>query len=148
LVQYKVPWFDSAVIQRESVDLIFSQAVLEHVDDLKNTYASMNAWLKPGGYLSHQIDFKSHETAPAWNGHWAYSDRMWKMIRGRRPYLINREPFSSHAALLAESGFKIVAMKKIHTESAIPKNRLAPKFRDMPDEDLTTSGAFFQAVKA
>lgn len=33
------------------------------------------------------------------------------MIRGRRPYLINREPYSTHTTLLAETSFKLVAVK-------------------------------------
>ena len=95
-VHYISPWFDSKVIQKESMDLIFSQAVLEHVDDLDLAYDSMYAWLKPGGYMSHVIDFKSHEIAEKWNGHWSYSDLTWKLIRGKKPYLLNREPLSTH----------------------------------------------------
>jgi hypothetical protein len=31
--------------------------------------------------------------------------------------------------------------------SGIPRGQLASRFRDMSDDDLTTSGAFVQAVK-
>ena len=37
-INYMVPWSDSNVIEKESVDLIISQAVLEHVVDLEETY--------------------------------------------------------------------------------------------------------------
>jgi hypothetical protein len=43
-----------------SLDLVFSQAVLEHVDDPEETYKTMVAWLKPSGYASHVIDFSAH----------------------------------------------------------------------------------------
>jgi len=147
LVRYKVPWHDAGVLERESVDMIYSQAVLEHVDDLRHAYRSMWLWLKPTGYVSHQIDFKSHGTADEWNGHWAHSDFLWKMIRGRRPYLLNREPHSSHLALLKEEGFRILCDKTIKSESTFTVDELAPRFRSFTEDDLTTSGAFIQAVK-
>jgi hypothetical protein len=36
-IQYQAPWDDPAVIRENCVDMIFSQAVLEHVDDLDTT---------------------------------------------------------------------------------------------------------------
>ena len=70
---YKVPWHDVEVIESSSIDMIFSQAVLEHVDDLGHCYDGMYQWLKPGGLMSHTIDFRCHNTARDWNGHWTYS---------------------------------------------------------------------------
>lgn len=147
LVQYKVPWYDAAVIEDESIDVLYSQAVLEHVDDLRGTYRAMRAWLKPSGYISHQIDFKCHGYAEDWNGHWAYSDFVWKVIRGRRPYLINREPHSTHVAMLAEEGFRIVCDDRFVTDSRVTISDLAPRFQSMSSEDLVTSAAFIQGVK-
>jgi SAM-dependent methyltransferase len=147
-IQYKVPWYEAGCLQKESVDMIFSQAVLEHVDDLQNTYRAMHLWLQPLGYLSHQVDFRCHGTAQAWNGHWAYSDLMWKLIRGRRPYLLNRAPLSTHKMTLEGAGFAVVCEKKVRSESRLAINQLAPRFRSMSDDDLVTSGAFIQAAKA
>jgi len=147
LIQYKVPWNSSSILEKESVDMIYSQAVLEHVDDLRGTYKAMYSWLKSTGYISHQIDFKCHGTADEWNGHWAHSDFMWKLIRGKQPYLLNREPHSTHIATLTEEGFKVVCDKKINSESRFTINELAPRFQSMSDDDLITSGAFIQAVK-
>lgn len=45
---------------REQVDMVFSRAVLEHVDDLHATFHDMVAALKPGGLAIHQIDLRSH----------------------------------------------------------------------------------------
>ena len=145
MIQYRVPWHDVGVIEPHSLDMIFSQAVLEHVDDLENAYRAMRMWLKPEGYISHQIDFKSHDTADQWNGHWAYSDRTWKLIRAKRPYLLNREPHSAHIAILEKEGFEVVCDQVVKTESQLARSRLAPRFRSMSDEDLTISGAFIQA---
>ncbi|MFZ5829542.1 MAG: methyltransferase domain-containing protein [Planctomycetota bacterium] len=147
LIEYKVPWYQSEVLKPESVDMIYSQAVLEHVDDLKGTYGAMFAWLKPSGYVSHTIDFKSHGTAGEWNGHWAHSKVMWSLIRGRRPYLLNRQPHSQHIALMEGAGFKIVCENRTTLESKLARNQLAPEFRSMTEDDLVTSGSFVQAVK-
>ena len=147
LIKYIVPWNDVNILMGESVDMIFSQAVLEHVDDLRSVYRSMHLWLVPTGYISHQIDFKCHGTADEWNGHWKYSDFMWKLIKGKRPYLLNREPHSAHISILNEEGYKIVCDKKIKSESTLNRNRLASRFKFILDDDLTCSGAFIQARK-
>jgi len=144
---YFVPWCDSKVIQEESVDLIYSQAVLEHVDDLERTYEALARWLKPNGIFSCQIDFRCHETASEWNGHWTYSDFVWKLIRGKRPYLLNRKPHSTHIELLRKYGFEIICDIQFKIPSRIQKRHLASRFQNLSDEDLTTSGAFIQAIK-
>jgi len=146
-VRYIVPWFDAGNLRRESVDLVFSQAVLEHVDDLPGAYGALYAWLKPGGFMSHQIDFKSHGMADGWNGHWEYSDFAWKLVRGARPYLINREPHSTHVRLMKEAGFEVVCDRRVQTPSSISRSRLAPRFQNLSDDDLAISGAFIQAIK-
>jgi len=146
-IQYKTPWYSEDNLENESVDMIYSQAVLEHVDDLKNTYKAMDQWLKATGYLSHQIDFKCHETSSEWNGHWMHTDLMWRLIKGKRPYLLNREPHSTHLRILKEQGYRVVCDRKIRTESNITRDDLAPRWRSISDDDMTTSGAFIQAVK-
>ena len=95
------------IVAEASLDLIFSQAVLEHVDGLEETYRAMFAWLKPGGYASHVIDFTAHGRSPFWNGHWAYSDWEWELVRGKREFLLNREPLSTHLALVRNVGFEL-----------------------------------------
>jgi hypothetical protein len=147
VVQYKVPWYDSTIVEEDSLDMIFSQAVLEHVDEIKLTYGKMHTWLKPNGVMSHAIDFKSHDSADEWNGHWAYGDSVWKIVRGKRPYLINRLPHSHHIDLIHKNGFKIVCDITTQIPSNIAIDNVAPRFREMKDEDLITGSAFIQAVK-
>lgn len=137
-IHYIVPWYDEKVIRAQSVDMIFSQAVLEHVDNLTQTYKALHRWLKADGFMSHQIDFGCHGLAKKWNGHWAYSDLAWKMIRGRRSYLLNRYPYSVHKRLLEQCGFNIVAEVKTFDDSGLARGRLSSRFRAISDEDLTT----------
>jgi hypothetical protein len=146
MIDYRTRWFDETAVERDSVDLLFSQAVLEHVDDLPGSYRAMRLWIKPEGVLSHQIDFRCHNTARVWNGHWKYSDAVWRLIRGRRSYLLNREPYSTHLRLLAEHGFAIVGGQTAKSESHIERSELAPRFHALTDQDLITSSALIQAV--
>jgi hypothetical protein len=87
-----------------TLDLIFSQAVLEHVDDLPSVYEMCRNWLRPGGLMSHTIDFKCHGSSNQWNGHWTYPSWLWRILLGRRKYFINRQPLSRHLELLEKYG--------------------------------------------
>jgi len=106
----------------------------------------MRLWIKPNGLISHQIDFRCHNTARTWNGHWRYSNFVWTLIRGRRSYLLNREPYSTHLRLLAENGFDFVGGQTARLDSSFASPQLAPRFRHMTEQDLTTSSALIQAV--
>jgi SAM-dependent methyltransferase len=147
VIHYQVPWYDFNFKEEETIDMIFSQAVLEHVDELHFTYEKMHAWLKPGGFMSHSIDFKSHGSASDWNGQWTYSDFVWELIKGKRPYLINRVPHSQHIKLIKETGFKLICDIKNLRPSKIKTKNLARRFRNMSQEDLITSGVFIEASK-
>jgi SAM-dependent methyltransferase len=147
LIHYRVPWHDAGVLEEESVDMVYSQAVLEHVDDLEGAYAAMYSWLRPGGYMSHQIDFRCHGTARGWNGHWLYPAPVWRLMRGRRAYLLNRAPHSAHLALMAANGFEVVCDNTLSNTSGYKSHELARPFRHLSEDDLTTSGAFIQVVK-
>lgn len=146
-IHYFAPWYDNTVVKEASVDLIIGQAVLEHVRDLEHTYRSLSRWLKPGGVVSFLIDFTSHGMMKEWNGHWRYPDYAWRIIRGRRAYLINRAPHSAHLRLLRDNSFDVACDRVTAMSSGIGRGDLAPRFRDMSDDDLSTASAFIQAVK-
>lgn len=152
-IRYFVPWYNKDTVLPGTVDLIYSQAVLEYVDDLPEVYGALFRWLKPGGWMSHQIDFKSHGITEPWNGHWAFSEAQWRVLKGNRPYFLNREPCSTHIDQHTKSGFKIACVQKLMNASEsdrpleIPKHFLTGRFRTMPDEELAVSGALIQAYR-
>jgi SAM-dependent methyltransferase len=145
--EYKAPWSDPRVVNEESVDLILSHSVLEHVVDLAATYKSLYQWLKPGGWMSHQIDFKSHGLTRRWNGFRACSETMWKVAMGRRPYMINRHPASVHLQLMQEAGFRVVHEQKFMRDDGIRRDQLAPRWADISDVDFNCSGLYVIATK-
>ena len=145
LISYEPEWTTQASLAEEP-EVIFSQAVLEHVDDLPAAYAAMHRWLKHGGCISHEIDFTSHHFARAWNGHWSFSDREWNLIRGRRRWAINREPLSTHLELLTNAGFTIVDVQR-GPGPPLDRRKLDKRFSHLTDTDLTTASAYVLARK-
>ncbi|WP_407429755.1 methyltransferase domain-containing protein [Arcticibacter sp.] len=147
LVRFFVPWDDYQVINPESVDFVYSQAVLEHVEDLDGTYIAFSKWLKKGGIMSHSIDFKCHRTTTSWNGHRTYREWEWKIVKGGRMFLINRLPYSVHRDLQGKHGFEVLKEIPVVMENRIPRHKFAQKFRNLSEEDMTTSGAYMLSVK-
>lgn len=147
MIDYVVPWGDASQIDKGSIDLVFSQAVMEHADDLPFTYHAIAEWIKPGGFMSHQIDFRCHGTSDTWNGHWAYSERTWKMMVGNRKYLLNREPHSKHLELLEANHFHIVCDEVMTCPSELSRDELSDRCRSFSDADLITSAAFIQSKR-
>ena len=145
-IAYHCPWTSSASIEPESVDWIYSHSVMEHVDDIEEAYVSMHRWLKPGGFLSHQIDLRSHELFPEWNGHWGVPRWQWRVIRGRRVYLINRLPYSAHSRLVHE--LFDVRLELLREETGgIPDDRFRAPFDRLDRRERHTAGYFVVAVK-
>ena len=146
-VRYIAPWQSWKRTVERPVDFIISQAVMEHVDELEDAYAAMNAWLSPGGIMSHQIDYKSHAMSKRWNGHLSYSDRTWRLMRGRLPYLLNRSTYSIHMSILKQFGLRQSCEKLVIRTDGIDRHELAPAFCNLPEADLKISDAFIQFVK-
>ena len=139
-VRYRAPWIGASCIPSGSLDLVFSQSVLQYADDLEETYGAMAQWLKPGGHASHTIDLSGHYLSPYWNGHRAYSDYEWSLARGRREFFLNREPLSTHLACAKKAGFEMLLVKKEYNTPGLGRDDLARRFRTLDDEDLRTRG--------
>ena len=144
-ISYLVPWCSAHTIEDGSVDMVISQAVLEHVEDLEAMYRTIYKWMRHQGVASHQIDYRSHGTSSQWNGHYAYSDFVWKIMKGRRPYLINREPHSTHMGLARKYGYKVLTENVRRETSSL--RRTARRFGHLTEDDLTISGATIQIAK-
>lgn len=146
-INYIVPWNNLDKPFENAADMILSQAVLEHVSDLSDTYETMDRLLKRGGYMSHCIDFRSHNLSTKWNGHWSYPDVVWRMIVGKRPFLLNREPMSTHRRLLILNNLSIVHGEQIHSTLEPSLKLRAKRFQNLSNDDLTTMVWFVQAQK-
>ena len=146
-VCYFVPWTAADVIEPETVDLVYSQAALEHVTDLDLTYDALRGWLRPDAWMSHQVDFRCHGLARSWNGHWTYPEPVWRVIQGRKPYLLNRAAHSTHVGMLRARHFEIVGDLPTLITDGVARERLARRFRHYSDDDLRIGGALLLARK-
>jgi hypothetical protein len=138
--RYRAPWHAEQVVEPGSVDLVMSQAVLEHVEDLAGIYRASFQWLRAGGHASHQIDFRSHGLFSAWDGHWTCKPWLWRMFRGRREYLINRLPLGVHLECARQAGFEVV--KVIRQEMEPSQGRVADDVEAMSAQDRRTAAAY------
>jgi SAM-dependent methyltransferase len=145
-IDYVVPWSEMSFAHRESVDFAFSQAVLEHVEDTTAAYKAIYHCLRPGGFMSNTIDYESHGLTHDWFGHWTIGDVSWRLVRGARPYLINRLPHSAHVRAIEGAGFRMI-QEEARQGTPPRRAQLADRFSELSDADLETCGAYVQAVK-
>jgi hypothetical protein len=149
-VQYRCPWNERSV-DPGSADLVISQVALQDMDhtqsrdDLRANIHAMARWLRPGGVMSHQVDFSCPGGEP-WNHHWAYGDLSWAIVRGRRPYYVNRVPLSGYAALFEEAGCRVVGVERVE-RPGLPPARMASRFRTLPESDHSAAAALIVATR-
>lgn len=146
-INHIAPWSNSAVIKKNSIDLIISHSVMEHVYDIEMSYKAMADWIKPGGFMSHQIDMSAHGVTSKWNGYRQYPDFIWKMIVGKKPYLINREPCSKHLSLIKTNGFSELCCMKKYDDEGIERSLLSSRWKNISDDDLRCRGLFIQVKR-
>lgn len=137
--EYRVPWDQGSVKAEADQDLVYSQAVLEHVEDINATHSALARRLRPGGIASHAVDFRSHCITPGWDGHLQYSPGLWRIVKGRRPYLLNRRSPTEHLTAMERTGFRILREDRITQEPTLSDRKLAGTFRSWSREDRRTA---------
>lgn len=151
LLRYLCPW-PTASLESGSIDLIVTQAVLQDMDHwhgadaLSTAFEAMSRWLKPGGAMSHQVNLAFPDTEH-WNQHWSYGELAWTIIRGKRPYYVNRVPASEYLRLCEQYGFEVAAVHPVMTDEGVPRVKLPRRFRNLPSSDYTTRAVHFVAVR-
>lgn len=149
-IQYRTPW-TTASVKPGWADLVISHGALQDMDhtskkdDLRANLESMVNWLKPGGVMSHHIELSCPGGA-AWNHHWTYSDTAWAIVRGRRPYYKNRVPLSEYLSLLEALNCKVMGVERVERDG-LGRHQVAPRFRDLPEQDFHCAAALVVVVK-
>jgi hypothetical protein len=140
-VEYAVPW-TAKDTRRTKVQLALSHSVLEHVSDVEGTYRALSTWVDDDGWMSHQIDYTSHAVTTSWNGHWTVPDPTWRVVVGRRQFLINRQPHSTHVSMHQRHGFEIKCNLSLRRDDGVARERLARRWRQLSDADLHCAGGY------
>ena len=144
-------------LEPESFDLIVSVAVLEHVYDPDAALRAMDRLLRPDGRMLHQIDFRDHTMFTAAGSHpltfLTISPRIWRLMT-RHTGRPNRRLVGWWRDRLAALGYDVrVTVTDVLPELergegiAAIRPRLSREFRDLPDRELSTAGAFVAAGK-
>ncbi|HYT40133.1 MAG TPA: class I SAM-dependent methyltransferase [Acidimicrobiia bacterium] len=89
----------------DSIDLVFSAATLDYVEDLGRVLRAAHRVLKPGGHLVFTLE---HPAALAGDGPRGYGDPgPLKVERFGEPFLVYPRTMSEMVATLAKAGFQI-----------------------------------------
>jgi hypothetical protein len=95
-----------------NLDLVFSRAVMEHVNDPNQIYKRLAHNLKPGAFTFHDIEFHSHDITSNINGHLDITKGVWKIIFGERAYFLNRWTLQEHISALENLNYQIIQTRK------------------------------------
>lgn len=129
-------------IESETIDLIFSQAVLEHIDRLSFQDAMRECYrvLKPNGQASHQIDLRDHLGGGLNN--LRFSHRIWESRLFRKSgFYTNRLRRAEMLDCFTACGFSIVGQETRRWDTLpIGRSKLAAPFQRFDDAELTISG--------
>lgn len=124
------------------VDLVFSQAVLEHVrkHEFAETQQECRRILRSGGICSHRIDLRDHLGGALNN--LRFSERVWESnFFVRSGFYTNRISFSTMLDAFRAAGFSVdVSDVRRWPSLPTPRAALAPQFRGVPDEELCVAG--------
>lgn len=125
-----------------SADLIFSQAVLEHIrgDEFEPLLRECRRVLKPGGICSHCVDLQDHLGGGLNN--LRFSTKTWESdLFARSGFYTNRIRYRQMLGLFTAAGFEVTGADVKRWETLpIDRRHLAPEFRNVLDEELCVSG--------
>lgn len=120
-----------------SIDVIFSNSVLEHVTKPDELTAGLKRILKPGGCMVHAVDYRDHFFKYPFH-FLQFSKKTWD--RWLNPGDLPRQRISDHIELFRKNDFKVEVLRKKNDYPAFTaiKERIHPEFAGYTDEDLST----------
>ncbi len=129
-------------IAGESVDLIFSQAVLEHIRRHEFLTLQQHCWrvLKPGGVASHRVDLQDHLGGALNN--LRFSEKRWESdFFVRSGFYTNRIQMHHMLQQFTDAGFA-VDLGEVRRWDVLPtpRNKMDVMFTGLSDEQLNISG--------
>lgn len=140
---------DLKTISSDSIDLILSISVFEHVKDVETSFQEMNRILKMDGIMYHKIDLRDHYNFGEPFKFLKYSDFLWNKFLTKEGFsYTNRLRVDDFKDVLTKHGFEIVEVDKLIFEGELPnKSRLNERFRNKGDDDLKVIGMTILAKK-
>lgn len=128
-------------IPDQSVDFIWSQAVLEHIrrSDFTSMMSELRRVIRTDGICSHCIDLRDHLGGALNN--LRFSERFWESeIMAKSGFYTNRMRYSEMLDLFKQSGFNIeVTEVEFWDKLPTPRTKLSFEFKYLTDEELSVS---------
>lgn len=125
-------------IPSESVDFIWSQAVLEHIrrHEFLDTMKELRRVLRPDGVCSHRVDLKDHLGGALNN--MRFPARLWESDWvARSGFYTNRLRYSEMIKLFRQAGFSVEVLATGRWQDVpTPHSFMAKEFHDLSEEDL------------
>ena len=129
-------------IPGESIDFVWSQAVLEHVrlHEFDECMQEFYRILKQDGVCSHRIDLKDHLASGLNN--LRFSNQVWESdFMAKSGFYTNRIRFSDMKIRFGKAGFLVEVLNTDRWEnSPIAKKKLSSVFSELSDDELLISG--------
>lgn len=137
-VQHLVGDIQELLTEEECVDIIFSNTVLEHIDDMKILVTCFYKILSGNGMMIHNIDFTDHRvnSDPSKNK-WSFMTNA-----GGDSVGINKLRYSDIERIFVNAGFKMVdSHKVIEKPSEEVRKSFKAEYSNLSDDDISTTFA-------
>jgi len=129
-------------VDTSSVDLVFSQAVLEHVrlGEFEETMEQLSRILTTDGMASHRVDLRDHLGGGLNN--LRFSPRVWESeFFARSGFYTNRMSLSQMRVIFERTySYVDITPSRGWTEPPLSRSRMHRTFRPRSDEELCVSG--------
>lgn len=122
-------------IPTNSVDLIYSCAVLEHVHNLELCFDEMTRVLKVNGIMNHQVDLRDHIFSQRSLWFLNISDSWFNALFKNTGEYVNRKRLDFYEYLAVKHGLKIINLEKSMISGKKISKKLMEKY---PKSDLKT----------
>lgn len=131
-------------ISAQSIDIIYSCAVLEHVHDLDLCFSEMSRVLKNEGLMYHEVDLRDHIFSQKSIRFLTISDFWFRTLFRNTGGYVNRKRLSRYRFLAEKHGLKILTLvPTIRYES----KRLPEKIRSQYSEEDARTLSFIAVLK-
>jgi SAM-dependent methyltransferase len=143
-------------VPEQSIDLVFSNAVFEHLYDLKSAFAHLSRITKPGGLGLHQVDFRDHRDPSRPLEHLLFGDREFsRVFKEKHSECGNRFRPSEMGQCMEAVGFEVREFRPdLYAEEEYLKEFLGrlrqakkSRYRKFSAEDLRYISGLFIVVR-
>lgn len=140
--------FENATIPKQSFDLCYSNAVLEHVSDIDGFFSNCFEALRPEGICIHQIDMRDHRNFEKPLNYLLYDEEEWGTCQANYlEFNQNRFRHSHYLNSIAKAGFEIVACHretyKDRADLQKVRSAASTRFATLSDTDWETIGGLY-----